>query len=602
MAKEFDLSVLFKVVDEATVNLKKIGRSFFSLKKPVDSANKSLLTIGQTMQRVGGQMTKIGKDLSLKVTAPITALGVLSSKSAIDLESSFAGVRKTFRGTEEELEKLRVGLRKMAVEEIPLSVQELDRIAESAGQLGIQTKSIESFTKVMAALGATTNLSSEEAASQLARFANITSMSQEDFDKLGATIVDLGNNFATTEAEIVEISKRLAGAGSLVGLTESQILGMGTALSSLGVQSEAGGTAFSQVMRRIDKTIGSSDKKMKERMRGFAAITGKTIKEFEKAWKEDAANSVVEFVEGLGKLNKAGKNVNRILDALGLEGIRISDSLLRAALNGDILRRAMDKGSKAWKENIALTKEARLRYETARSKLILFKNQIVITAASFGEILVPVLLKVAEKLKGVLKWFESLSPVTKTIITVLAAMVAVIGPLLVIFGQMAIGIGAIVILAGALGVSLGTVALVIGGVIAAVIALVAAGVWLVKNWDKVGKFFSDLWSDILDGIKSLVDMSKTLLDDFLQAFDDIFESIKSGFTDALSFLPDFALEAVGVDVGGDISATREAQRSETDINIKVTTDDSSTATIEKVSPKFGDANVKVATPGYVGAF
>ena len=116
----------------------------------------------------------------------------------------------------------------MARQDVPLPVGELAKLAESAGQLGIETPNLADFVKVMAQLGTTTNLQAEEGAQQLARFANITQMSQGDFGRLGATIVDLGNNFATTEAEIVTMSLRLAAAGNLIGLTNPQILGIAT--------------------------------------------------------------------------------------------------------------------------------------------------------------------------------------------------------------------------------------------------------------------------------------------------------------------------------------------------------------------------------------
>ena len=80
-------------------------------------------------------------------------------------------------------------------------------------------------------------------------------MSQEDFDRLGATIVDLGNNLATTEKEIVDMSMRIAGAGAQVGMTEAEIMSFSGALSSVGIEAEAGGSAFSTLISNMSLAV-----------------------------------------------------------------------------------------------------------------------------------------------------------------------------------------------------------------------------------------------------------------------------------------------------------------------------------------------------------
>ena len=111
----------------------------------------------------------------------------------------------------EEFAALSKGIRQMA-KEIPASASEIAEVAAAAGQLGIATENILDFTRTTIDLGESTNLSAEQAATSPARLANITRMSQRNFDRLGSVIVALGNSLATMEAEITEMALRLAGA------------------------------------------------------------------------------------------------------------------------------------------------------------------------------------------------------------------------------------------------------------------------------------------------------------------------------------------------------------------------------------------------------
>src|SRR5690606_23081626 len=210
---------------------------------------------------------------------------------SISFESAFAGVRKTVDATEEEFAELEEGIRGMATR-LPASAEEIARVAEAAGQLGIHTENILGFTETMIGLGESTNMSSDEAATALARFANIVQMPQDQFDRLGSTVVDLGNNLATTEAEIVEMALRLAGAGNTIGLTEAEIMGFAGALSSVGIMAEAGGTAFSRVMlNMMAATQQGSDE-----LEGFATVAGMTTDEFVQAFQTDPVSAIEAFV------------------------------------------------------------------------------------------------------------------------------------------------------------------------------------------------------------------------------------------------------------------------------------------------------------------
>lgn len=309
-------------------------------------------------------------------TAAAAAFAAAATKAGIEFESAFAGVEKTVDATDQQLAQLRSGILDMS-KDIPIAATEIAGIAEAAGQLGIETDNILGFTEVMANLGVATNLTAEEAATALARLANITQMPQTEFDKLGSTIVALGNNFATTESEIVDMSLRLAGAGKQVGMSESDIMGLSAALSSVGVQAELGGSAFSRVFTMMQLASEQGG----DALQAFASVAGMSADQFKQAFEEDAANALIAFIAGLGNAEASGQSAIAVLAEMAeveglssLNTVALSDVLLRAAGASDMMAEAVGVASQAWDENNALTIEATKRYETLESKLQILKN------------------------------------------------------------------------------------------------------------------------------------------------------------------------------------------------------------------------------------
>lgn len=404
------------------------------------------------LEQLGAKLTTAGVGLTTALTAPLAAVGGLSVKAASDFESSFAGVRKTVDATSERFAELSHNMRAMA-KEIPVNVNELNNIAAAAGQLGIETAAIEEFTRTIAAMGVATNLTTDAAATAMARLANITQMPQSQFENLGSAIVNLGNNLATTEAEIVEFGLRIAGAGEIAGLSEGQILGIGAAMSSVGVEAEAGGTAVQKVLLNMVQAVAQGG----EQLNTFAATAGMSASEFKRAFQEDAGKAFEEFVEGLGR---AGDKAFDILSALGMEDQRLIRGFLSLANAGDLLAQSMEYGTRGFQENLALAREAGERYKTFASQLTLTKNALMDAAQTFGEAMLPVLRDFLESLKPVIEFLASLAeafgrfpkPIQAAIIA-MAAFAAALGPVLIIAGQLTSGLGALAALAPKLAVA-----------------------------------------------------------------------------------------------------------------------------------------------------
>ena len=308
------------------------------------------------------------------------------AQASMDFESAMTGVAKTTDLTDEELADMSDAIKAMSTE-IPATATDIAAVEEAAGQLGIQKDALLDFTRVMTMLGTATNMTAEDAATALARFANITGMSADNYDRLGAVIVDLGNNFATTESEITQMGTRLASGGRLAGLTEPQIMALAAAMSSVGIEAEAGGTAMTQTLNAIEKAVANGE----DALQGFADVAGMSADEFAQTWSTDALDALTAFIRGLGTLDERGESAVLVLEDLGLKGIRQGNMLKSLALAADQMDSAVQTANTAWDENIALTNEANKRYATTQSKLDMMQNAYNNLKVAVGDAFAPAL-------------------------------------------------------------------------------------------------------------------------------------------------------------------------------------------------------------------
>lgn len=404
----------------------------------------SLHSFGTKMQGIGTKMQSVGSTLTKGLTVPLLAGAGVAVKAAIDYESAFAGVKKTVDGTPQQFAQLSTSIREMA-KEMPSSAVEIAHVAEAAGQLGVPIGAIKDFSKTMINLGVSTNLSSEEAASSIAKIGNIMQVSGKDLGTwsahFGSSLVDLGNHFSTTERDIVEMTNRLAAGGKLAGLTTPEILGLATAMSSVGIEAEAGGSAMTQTLTGIGKAVSGVGKGAKEKLELIASTAGMTAEQFSTAWKQKPAEALQQFIKGLQRAHDEGKNMDGILDELGMTGIRQGNMLKSLASASDKMSEAVSRSNTAWKENNALTNEASKRYETTESQLKIFKNKLTDIAIEFGG---PLLKALNSGLDAAKPWLQTLSDMAKKFsemsteqqqnIIKWGAMAAAIGPAIKILG------------------------------------------------------------------------------------------------------------------------------------------------------------------------
>lgn len=525
------ISIIVEAIDKFSANFKKIGGS-------LDSVGNRARAFGQRMAGV-----------SAAAGIAVAGIGAASVKAAIDFESSFAGVRKTVDATEEEFAQLAKNFRNLS-KEIPVSVNELNRIGELAGQLGVSgVDNLTKFTETISKIAVTTNLTTESAATAFARIANVMQLPLDQVDKMGAAIVDLGNNFATTEADITEFSQRIAGAGKIAGLSVDEVMAIGTAMSSVGVQAEAGGTAVQKVLIAMTEAAATSG----EQLGVFGQTAGMSAEEFKKAFQEDASAAFTQFVEGLGK---QGDDAIKTLDELGLSDQRLIRSFLSLANAGDLLGRAMETSSSAFEENTALSAEAEKRFKTTASQLQILKNNLMDVAITVGEAFLPLINQIVEKVVPIVKnigaWVKANPGLTKTIMMIVAAIgafLAVLAPIGFLISGVATAIGA---LSGPIGIIIGIIA-ALGIQFAIMWDTFKRSVEVLKaGWEKIKQWFGEAditFSPVISAILNLVEAFKSLditWQEFLSMAIDGVKNFVSTIVQAWMELPENIGFAIGM--------------------------------------------------------
>lgn len=402
------------------------------------AAGKSLTSFSKSCDSISKTTGAIGRVLSTYVTAPVTALGTAAMKSSIEFESAFTGVRKTVDASEEEFARLESSVKQMSTE-IAASTTDISEVMAVAGQLGIQTDALEDFTRVMIDLGNSTDIVAQDAGSTLAKFANIMDMDQRLFENLGSTLVDLGNNYATTESAIMEMSLRLAGAGKQVGLSEAQILGFATALSSVGIEAQMGGSSLSKALIKMEVAAATGG----EALTDFSTVCGLTEDQFRQMWASDPAAVFQKFIEGLARMDDEGISAIAVLDEIGIAEIRLRDTMLRAVNATELFSNTQATANKAWQENTALATEAGKRYATTESKLINLKNKAMLFAQQIGDDLNPTIRSLIDGADELIEKFMAMDEAERMQIIQTVAFVAAIGPAFLAISKLTKGLSAI---------------------------------------------------------------------------------------------------------------------------------------------------------------
>ncbi|MED4172558.1 phage tail tape measure protein [Halalkalibacterium halodurans] len=407
------------VIANLRVNNQQFNRGMRTSQRMAEDFKRSVRGAGAvTMNKAAHSWESMGRSVSNAGRNVATVTGIMATaatagiasavRTASSFEDAFADLKKVTEATDAEFKVMDKSIRKLT-KRIPATYEEIAQAAAAASRLGVEKEHLISFAEVAIMMGTATDMSMEFAADSLARFSNIMQTSLGDADKLGSSIVDLGNNFATSESEIMAMAMRLAAAGKQAGMSEGDVLGLAAAMSSLGIRAEMGGTAMSTIMSKIGRELALGGENAKK----WADVAGMSVKDFQKAFEEDALGAIIALLGGMDDAVKSGKNLDMMLRDLGINEARQLDVLKRLIPGMELLSDAQERGNRAFEEGVALTNEAEQRYDTFSSKLQIFRNRIRDISSIIGDMFKDALVDVMDALSPLLdrigEWLEKIN-------------------------------------------------------------------------------------------------------------------------------------------------------------------------------------------------
>lgn len=437
--------------------------------KEIIAQGGKLGELGDKVKAVGEKMTSTGKTLSTHVTAPLLALGTAAVATAASFEQGMAEVQAISGATGEDFTRLQEKAKEMGATTV-LSASDAADALKFMAMAGWETNAmIDALPAVMNLaiasgenLGAVSDIVTDAMtafglkANEAARFTDVL-----------ATASSASNTNVGLMGETFKYAAPLA--GSLGYSVEDVALAVGLMANS-GIKGSQAGTALTAMFNSLLKP---SDK-AREKMQVFGitmAETDGTIKPLKKLLDEfrgtffDLSYEIDAWNVSLVDANGEARENDDIIRELTEHGLDYS----KAVEMGNIATIFGTRGLSALLPILGASEEeynklteainnssgstqkmADIMGDTLQGKMTMLSSATEGVAIQLGDILIPHVLKVVEKINELVTWFGNLDKSTQENIVKWAALAAAIGPVLIIFGKVTEGVGSIMKAGGSL--------------------------------------------------------------------------------------------------------------------------------------------------------
>ena len=511
MGNKYPIQFILNLKDQATENLKGIQKQFAQLEKDASGFNRR-------MQKLGGQLQKTGKKLSIALTAPIAGLAAFGVKDVAEFEGALADVRnllsKDLVGPELQntIDGISKSIKSLTTEtgadkiQLAKSFQDL---TDAGFSVSDSMKILRESTKLAVVEGTELNETTQSMIQIMTKF-NVPATEAGNLAAKLRMLSEEADNIPTTE--LLSAIQRIAPTAKSLGLSMDEVFG----LIAQGSKKLAPDQLFGALEQGLETLLKGSPKAGKEAMRlgvdfGRTSVRGKGL---------------VSVMEAISKSNRlAATSFTRLFKSP--EAAQLFEDISK---NADTYRKTIQKVGNDT-ENVAnINDDFRARSQALDRQLMILNSNFkelrdtaIAPLVGFLNENMPAITAALQRFATALKDNKGL----QQLVFWGGAVLAVLGPLLIVLGLLVKGIGAawtaIVFLGGVLlkiPALLGAIYkgfLLIVTAIKAFVAIIggatlaAIGLWLAalagvasiayqiyKNWGLLTDFFKNELSAALE--------------------------------------------------------------------------------------------------------
>jgi TP901 family phage tail tape measure protein len=432
-----DLNEVIHLYGQGAITVDTYNRAVNKLAKDNDFTAQSLKNVASQIKSVSDGAERVGRSLSMWVTAPLTAIGAGSLYAFANFDDAITKSTAIMSGVTDEV---RANMENAALAISDAGSTAPSKVAESfyflasagfdaAGSIQV-LDDVEKFataghfemakaTEMLADATSALGLKSKDAIEQEQNLVRVSDVLTEAANESNASV----EQFAKS------LTSKSAAAMRLMGIEVEEGVAVLAAYADQGVKGEMAGEKFTIMLRELQNAAQENKEVWKDMNLQVFDSEGNFMK---------IGDIIAQFEKKLDGATDAQKN--QIFAMLGFRTeskdaisslIGLSDKINE--YEDDLIHAGGTTEEVAKKQLKSFTEETKNLW-----------NQIEIAGIEIGRILAPIVRDITEDVKEWLKWWKELTVGQKEFIIVVGAVAAAIGPALVAIGMMGNGVSTLI--------------------------------------------------------------------------------------------------------------------------------------------------------------